>query len=259
LKKIVLILLSAAVVFFGCKKDTGTAVNLNSTDMAVINGELKGMWLFPTENQQIQDAGGKILSDNGYVAAPAMQFDGGSGVTFYNNLQTNAKGTYQLSTKDGFIFLDVTDAAGNDITYQVLVLTSQTLKLTSTEPYVYYNGPTPQPAKSVSDLALQKQNSADVTGGLVKVVINGNAPFTVNVFVTHTTKGDTTVLLDTRQNITGNYTFAFPTKSGDQLNVDVLGDYTRTSFYAYYNGVPMTGGLSYGAQEFKTTTGWMVP
>jgi hypothetical protein len=259
LKKILLVLLSAALVFMGCKKDTGTTVDLRSSDMAVINGELKGLWLFPTDNQQILDAAGKTLSDNGYVAAPAMQFDGGSGVTLYTNLQTKLNGTYQLSTKDGFIYLDVTNPDGTGVTYQVLMLTSQTLKLISTEPYVYYNGPTPVPAKSVSNVALQKQSSADVTGSLVKVIVNSNATFSISVYVTDTTKADTAVLLDSRQNIKGTYTFAFPAKSGNQLNVDILGDPNQTSFYAYYNGLPMSGGLSYGGQELKTTTGWMVP
>jgi len=252
-------LFSAAVVFIGCKKDTGTTVNLNATDMAVINGQLKGLWLFPTENQQIVDDAGKTISDNGYISAPAMQFDGGSGVTLYTNLQTKLKGTYQLSTKDGFIYLDVTYPDGNDVTYQVLVITSQTLKLISTEPYVYYSGATPVPAKAVSNITLQKQNSADVTGSLVKVTVISSSSFTINVFVTHTLKADTAVLMDTKQNIKGTYTFAFPTTSGDQLNVDVIGDYTQTAFYAYYNGYPMNGDLSYGGQEFKTTKGWMVP
>jgi hypothetical protein len=227
--------------------------------MAVINGQLKGLWLFPTDNQKIVATSGETLSDNGYVAAPAMQFDGGSGVTLYTNLQTKLQGTYQLGTKDGYIFLDVTYPNGNDITYQVLVLSNQTLKLISTEPYVYYSGGTPQPAKSVSNVELQKQNSADVTGNLVRVIVVGNAAYGVNVFVKHTTKADTAVLLDTRQNIKGTYTFAFPATSRDQLVVDVLGDYTQTSFYAYFNGLPMSGSVSYGAQEFKTSAGWIVP
>lgn len=260
MKKSLLILFSAAVVFFGCKKDTGTTVNLGVSDMAVINGELKGLWLFPTDNQLIvDDASGTTLSDNGYIAAPAMRFDGGSGVTLYTNLQTQTKGTYQLSNKNGLIYLDVTDATGNDITYQVLLITSQTLKLSTAEPYVYYDGSAPEPAKAVSNVVLQKQSSADVTGSLVKVIVNGSTAYSVNVFVTHTTKADTAVLMDSRQNIKGTYTFAFPATSGDQLNVDILGDPNQTSFYAYFNGLPMTGDISYGAQEFKTTSGWMVP
>jgi len=252
-------LFSAAVVFFGCKKDVGTTVSLTSSDMATINGELKGLWLFPTDNQQIQDTTGKTLADNGYIAAPAMQFDGGSGVTLYTNLQTQQKGTYQLSTKNGFIYLDVTYPDSTGVTYQVLVLTSQTLKLISTEPYVYYSGATPIPAKSVSNVALQKENSADVTGKLVKVFIASGTTYSVNVYVTHTLKADTPVLVETKQNIKGTFSFAFPATSGDQLNVDVLGDPGQISFYGYYNGLPMSGDFSYGAQEFKTTKGWMVP
>ncbi|MGZ3776814.1 MAG: hypothetical protein ACXVI9_04305, partial [Mucilaginibacter sp.] len=113
--------------------------------------------------------------------------------------------------------------------------------------------------KVVSNIVLQKENSADVTGKLVKVFIAGNSTYSVSVYVTHTLKADTAVLLDTKQNIKGTYTFAFPTTSGDQLNVDVLGDPNQISFYGYYNGLPMSGDFSYGAQEFKTTKGWMVP
>ncbi|MGZ3944450.1 MAG: hypothetical protein ACXVIY_11315 [Mucilaginibacter sp.] len=260
MKKILLVLFSAAVVFFGCKKDAGTTANLGASDMATINGELKGSWLFPTDHQQIVDnASGTALADNGYISAPSMQFDGGSGVTLYTNLQTKLKGTYQLSSKNGFIYLDVTYPNGNDITYQVLSITSQTLTLISTEPYVFYDGTAPEPAKVVSNIVLQKENSADVTGKLVKVFIAGNSTYSVSVYVTHTLKADTAVLLDTKQNIKGTYTFAFPTTSGDQLNVDVLGDPNQISFYGYYNGLPMSGDFSYGAQEFKTTKGWMVP
>jgi len=259
LKKLLLILVIAVAAIYGCKKDSGTKVVINSSDMAVINGQLRGLWLFPTNNQTITDESGKLLASNGFLSAPAYEFDGGGGATIITNTNTRVTGTYQLSTKDGLIFLDVTDNKGVDITYQVLLINNQTLKIVSKTPTVYNNGIENIPGETVSNIVLQKQSSADETGKLVKVVITGaTAPFNVSVFVTHKDV-DTATLLDTRQNVTGAYSFAFPTTAGDQLNAVVDGDYSLTSFYAYYDGLPMTGDLSYGANEFKTTGGWKVP
>jgi len=259
-KKLLLILLIAATAIYGCKKDSSTKVNVTSSDVAVINGELKGLWLFPTNNQTITDESGKLLASNGYLSAPAYEFNGGGGVTIILNTDTRNTGTYQLSTKDGLIYLDVTDNKGVDITYQVLSINSQTLKIVSKTPTVYNNGTENIPAETVSNIILQKQSSADQTGKLIKVVVTGAAaPFNISVFVTHTTGADTAVLLDTKQSVVGTYNFAFPTTAGDQLNAVIDGDYSLTSFYAYYDGLPMTGDLSYGANEFKTTGGWKVP
>ncbi|MBS1529967.1 MAG: hypothetical protein JSU01_06650 [Bacteroidetes bacterium] len=260
MKRLLLILCISAAVIYGCKKDSGTNVNVNSSDVAVINSQLKGTWLFPIDNQTITDISGAVLSNNGYVAAPALEFNGGSGVTIINNLQVRTTGTYQLSTKNGLIYLDITDSKGNDVTYQVLQINNLTLKLVSKAPYTYYNNGTPEPAETVSNITLQKQSSADVTGGFVTVEVISNVAYNVNVFVTHTKGADTAVLLDSKQNVNGIYTFAFPAKTGDQLNADVAGDYSQSAFYVYYNGIPMTGSLSVpGGQEFKTTTGWVVP
>jgi hypothetical protein len=259
LKKIFLFLSIAAAAIYGCKKDSGTKVNVNSSDVAVINSELKGLWLYPTEMQTVTDISGALLASNGYVPAPALRFDGGSGVTITSNLQIVSQGTYQLSTKNGLIYLDITDSKGNDITYQVLQINSQTLELVSKAPSTYYNNSTPEPAETVSDFTLQKQSSADVTASLVKVVMMSDAAYNVDIFVTNTKGADTAMLLDSRQDIKGAYTFAFPAKTGDQLNAQTTADYSQSAFYVYYNGIPMSGSVSAAAPGFKTTSGWLVP
>jgi hypothetical protein len=259
LKKIFLFLSIAAAAIYGCKKDSGTKVNVNSSDVAIINSELKGLWLYPTDAQTVTDISGSLLASNGYVPAPALQFDGGSGVTIISNLQIKSQGTYQLSTKNGLIYLDITDSKGNDITYQVLQINSQTLELVSKAPYTYYNNSTPEPAEAVSDIILQKQSSADVTASLVKVVVISGTAFNVDIFETNTKGADTAMLLDSRQDIKGAYTFAFPAKTGDQLNAQTTADYSQSAFYVYYNGIPMSGSVSAAAPGFKTTSGWLVP
>lgn len=261
MKKYLLFLFISVAVVYGCKKDSGASVNLSTSDMAVINGQLKGLWLFPDNYQKVTDMNGTLIAVNGYVDAPALQFDGGSGVTIITNLQDKNTGTYQLSAKNGMVYLDITDSKGNDVTYQVLLLNGQTLELVSKTPYTYYNNDSPVPALTVSDITLQKQTSADVTGGLVTtVVISNPLAFDINVFVTHTKGADTAVLLDSKTGVKDRYTFAFPAKTGDQLNAVVNADITQSTFYAYYNGIPMTGSLrSNGAQGFQTATGWTVP
>ena len=69
----------------------------------------------------------------------------------------------------------------------------------------------------------------------------------------------TSVILSNRADMKGTFTYEFVGKPGDQLSIDVGGDYTKTSFYAFYNGIPMAGNIGYDYEEIKTTTGWMVP
>ena len=262
MKKFLLVLFIAAVFFTGCQKDTSTAVKIGSADLTTVNSQLKGTWVFPVETQNVVDVNDKPLTTVQYITAPALQFDGSSKVKILQNTSTTLNGTYALSTSKGYIYLDVIYPDGTDINYQVLYVDSQTLKLLSSQPYVYYSGSNPEPASLVSNVLLQKQNSADVTGHLIRVSVVGDALYSVSVYVTNTklhTPADTAVLLDTKTNITGTYTYAFPTQSGDQLTLDILGDYTKTSFYAYYNGVPMTGDIGYPFGEIKTTSGWITP
>ncbi|MFI5162609.1 MAG: hypothetical protein ACHQHN_15125 [Sphingobacteriales bacterium] len=262
MKKFLFVLCIAAATFTGCQKDTSNVVKIGTIDLATINGQLKGLWLFPQDEQKIVDVSGSSLTDPSYTAAPAMQFDGGSKVTIFKDVNTTLKGTYTLSTTKGYIYLDVIYPDKTDINYQLAFIDSQTLKLISSEPYVYYAGNDPVSASQLSNVILQKQNAADVTGKLIKVFVNGSTPYDVSVYVSHTrleAVADTLILMDTKTGITGSYDFSFPTQSGDKLTLDINGDYTKVSFFAYYNGVPMTGNTAYLFQEIKTTTGWTTP
>lgn len=53
LKKFLFVLFVAATVFTGCQKDTSTAVKIGASDMATVNGQLKGLWLFPVEVKRL--------------------------------------------------------------------------------------------------------------------------------------------------------------------------------------------------------------
>ncbi len=230
--------------------------------MASVNGQLKGLWLFPVEAQKVVDTSGKPLTSPQYISSPALQFDGGSKVKIFQDINTSVNGTYKLSTSKGYVYVDIVYPGGMDVTYQVLFVDGQTLKLITSTPYVYYNGNNPEPASAVSSIVLKKQNSADVTGNIVKVTVVSDTLYSVAVYRTHThleAFADTAILMDRKTNITGTYNCSFPTVSGDKLTVDISGDYTKVNFYAYYNGIPMAGSVAYPFQEIKTTTGWMVP
>jgi hypothetical protein len=263
LKKFLLVLFIAATVFTGCQKDTSTAVKISSSDLATINGQLKGTWVFPVETQNVVDVNDKPLTTAQYTAAPALQFDGSTKVKIFQNTSTTLNGTYTLSTSKGYVFINVIYPDGTSISYQVSFVNSQTLKLISSQPYVYYAGGNPQPASTVSNVVLQKQNSADVTGHIVRVSVNSDTVYSVSVYYANTklhSPADTAVLVDSKANITGTYTFAFPSQSGYRLKVDIAGDYTKTTFYAYYNGIPLTGNTDYLFNEIKTgSSGWLTP
>jgi hypothetical protein len=171
LKKFLFVLFVAAAVFTGCQKDSSATVKIGASDMATVNGQLKGLWLFPLEAQKVVDTSGKPLISSQYVASPAMQFDGGSNVKIFQDVNTTINGTYKLSTSNGYVYLDVFYPGGADITYQVLFVDGQTLKLTTSAPYVYYSGNNPEPASAVSSIVLKKQNSADITGNIIKVTV----------------------------------------------------------------------------------------
>jgi len=230
--------------------------------MATVNGQLKGLWLFPVETQKIVNTSGEALTSPQYIPSSAMQFDGGSKVKIFQDMNTTSDGTYKLSTSNGYIYLDVVYPGGTDITYQVLFVDGQTLKLITSAPYVYYNGSNPEPASAVSSIVLKKQNSADITGNIVRVTVVSDTLYSVAIYRTHTRLeafADTAVLMDNKTNVTGTYSYSFPTVSGDKLTVDISGDYTKVIFYAYYNGIPMAGNVGYYFNEIKTTTGWTTP
>jgi hypothetical protein len=252
------------VALTGCKKDTSNTVNITSANLAMINGQLKGTWLFPIAYQRVITPSSGAVDSVLNGTSPAFQFDGGSHVNIIQDTKTTLKGTYSLSTQNGLIYIDITYPDGNDVLYQVLLNNAQTLKLTCTTPFIP-NGQTTAVAGKVleSTVTLQKQSASDVTGNLIRVVVIGNATrYSASVSVTHTlltAPADSTILLNTKLNTLGTYTYEFMAKSGDQLYVDILGDYTTTVFYAFYDGVPMAGNVGYDFQEIKTTTGWMVP
>jgi hypothetical protein len=263
LKKFLYVLFAAAI-FASCKKDTSTVVNITPADLSHINAQLKGIWLFPMESQKIVDTTGKTLAPLQFVASPALQFDGFSHVTIFQDIQTKIEGSYTLSTTNGFVYLDVTEPDGTDINYQVLFADGQTLKLVASEPYIYYSNSEPVSAQSISNILLKKQTGADVNGNIVRVVVqsDSSATYSVIVAVRHaasTAPADTSVILSNRADMKGTFTYEFVGKPGDQLSIDVGGDYTKTSFYAFYNGIPMAGNIGYDYEEIKTTTGWMVP
>ncbi|MFB9842946.1 hypothetical protein [Mucilaginibacter ginsenosidivorans] len=259
-----LYVLFAAAIFAGCKKDISTVVNITPADLSHINAQLKGIWLFPIESQKIVDTTGKALAPLQYVASPALQFDGFSHVTIFQDIQTKVEGTYTLSTTNGFVYLDVTEPDGTDVNYQVLFADGQTLKLVVSQPYIYYTNSTPVSAQSISNILLKKQTGADVNGNIVRVVVKSDSSVTYSVIIAvrHAAlaaPADTSIILSNRADMKGTFTYEFVGKEGDELSIDVGGDYTKTSFYAFYNGIPMAGNIGYDYQEIKTTTGWRVP
>lgn len=142
MKKLLLALFISAAVFSSCKKDTGTNVNITGTDLAAINGQLRGTWVFPIETSKIVDSTGATLVPSQSLPAPALQFYSSSGVNIMPDSRTTLKGTFTLSTDKGFIYLDIVYPDGSTVEYQVLQVTTQTLKLNLTQPYVYLNGST---------------------------------------------------------------------------------------------------------------------
>ncbi|HJP62438.1 MAG TPA: hypothetical protein VJ844_03305 [Mucilaginibacter sp.] len=259
-----LFVLFAAAVFAGCKKDVSTDVNITPADLSHINAQLKGVWVFPIQSQKIVDATGKVLVPSQYIPSAALQFDGFSHVTLHKDIATDVKATYTLSTANGFLYVDIVEPDGTDTNYQLLLADAQNLKLVATTPYIYYDNANAISAQSISNVELKKQTGAEVNGNIIRVVVKSDSSslYSVIVAVQHTAleaPGDTSIILSSKADIKGTFTYEFVGKSGDQLSVDVGGDYTKTSFYAFYNGVPMAGNIGYYFKEIKTTTGWMVP
>lgn len=264
MKKLLCVLFAAAAVLTGCQKDNSTLVNITASDLTTINNQLKGTWLFPIGYQRIIEPASGAIDSIFYAPAPSLQFDGGSHVNVLQDTKTTIKATYSLSAKNGMIYLDVTYPDGNDVLYQVLSVNGQTLKLESTMPYAPINDAATSGSGQMlqSNVTMTKQTAEDAASHLIRVVVKSDKSYySVSVSVTHTrlpAPADSTILLNSKINTLGNYTYEFMAKSGDQVYVDVLGDYTQTSFYVFYDGIPMAGNIGYDFQEMKTTTGWMV-
>ena len=261
MKKLLYLLFIAAAMFTGCQKDTSTNVSIGSGDLSAINNQLKGTWVFPVQTMSVVDSMGKPLAANESQASPAFKFDGNAKVDIMPDLHTVIKGTYLLSTKKGLIYVEVVYPDGTGIKYQVVLLNKETLQLSSTQSTVYYSGDTPIVADAVYNTLLKKQNSADVTGNLVRVVVVSDSLYNVGVYVSHNTAapGDTSVLMNSKVSATGTYTYAFVGQPGDHVTVDIFGSVTKTAFYVYYKGIPLTGHKESGYGEIRTSDGWDIP
>lgn len=261
-KKFLFVLFAAAAMFAGCQKDSSPVVNISKADLSVINGQLKGTWLFPVQTMNVVDSTNKVLAGGQYMTAPAFQFDGSTKVTIMPDIQTKQNGTYALSTDKGYIYLIIFYPDGSSIKYKVVSADAQNLKLSASQPYTYYDDQgNATEASAVSTISLKKQTSADVTGSLVRVTVLGGTKYNVGIYVlrnTHTA-GDTSVLLNSQVNLSGSYTYSFVARPSDHVKVDIFGDPSKTTFYAYYNGLALTGSIQTDDTEMVTTDGWNIP
>jgi hypothetical protein len=256
LKKFLLILVVAVVVLDSCKKDTNSTVNLTAADIANVSGQLKGSWVFPVKTLTVVDSTGKALLPSQNLPAAAFAFDGYKTVTVRPDPLTIQTGTYTVFTKQsGGIFINVTYSDGSTQEFQVTGLSSTSLTIASTQPYVYFDNGTLVPTVAVTSTNMQKLNAADTTGNLVRVVVKNDSIFSVKVYLTH---AGATQLVDSLSNTTGIYKLAVPAQSGDHLKIDVLGDFLKTAINAYVDGLPINGDISASGNETVTTNGWNV-
>ena len=256
MKKSILALFIAAALFAGCQKDTSTKVTLTSADLTVISAQLKGTWLFPAETLSIVDSTGKSLQPNQNLPLPALQFDGSSKVNIMPDEKTVIKGTYAISTVKGNIYVDIVYPDGTTLNYMVVLIDNQSLKMTSTQPYVYYVGNKAVSAQAVTTASFKKQSSADASSNMLRVTVQSDSLFNVGVYITH--PGDTTQLVGSQQKVTGSYGYSCLAKSGDKLKIDVLGSLTKTAVNAYYNGLPFGAGYELKAGEIVTSGDWVI-
>jgi hypothetical protein len=259
LKNFLLALFAAVIMFAGCQKDTNASVSLQSSDLAAINSQLKGTWVFPVQTLSVFDNTGKVLSPPQGMSAPAFQFDGNTKVNIMPDQSTVLKGTYELTTKNGFIYLSVTYPDNTNVSFQVLLVSNQLLKLSSTAPYTYLdaNNKSVQ-GNVVTNTQLKRQSSADITGNFITVSVMSDSLFNVGIYVTPLGV-DTARLLNSKEKGIGTYNYAFLGKHGDHVTIDLLGSVTGSSFYAYYKGIPFGGNVQALTNELKTgASGWTV-
>ncbi|HVV54862.1 MAG TPA: hypothetical protein VHC47_06040 [Mucilaginibacter sp.] len=262
LKKVFLLLFAAVIFFAACQKDTGTQVDITQGDMTAINAQLKGTWVFPVQTFSVVDTSGQQLSGTQNSSAPAFRFDGGTHVTVIYDIHTEINATYSLSADKGYVYLTINYPNDPPVKYKILRADASTLELTSTQPYIYTAGGSAIQASSVSNTTLKRQNSADVTANMVRVIVMSDSSFNAGIFVTHDVPypADTLTTLNTTvNNTTGSYSYSFIARTGDHLTVDMFGSVSKTSLYAYYNGVPLSGKLDTAYNEIVTTEGWDVP
>jgi hypothetical protein len=111
------------------------------------------------------------------------------------------------------------------------------------------------PTVAVTSTAMQRLNSSDINGQLVRVAVTHDSIYSVRVFLIHS---GLTQLVDSVSNISHPYLLAVPAQAGDQLKVAVMGNVLHTAINAYVDGLPMTGDISASGNETVTTNGWNV-
>lgn len=257
LKKLLLVLLVAGAILSGCKKDSAkSSITLSQADIAVVNTQLKGSWVFPIKTLTVVDDAGNPLLPGQNLPAAAFAFDGLSTVTIRPDPTTIQKGTYILSgTSDGKLNIHITYADNTTQDFKITLLTATSLTIASSEPYVYYHDGVLMPTVAVTSTAMQRLNSSDINGQLVRVAVTHDSVYSVKVYLTHS---GTTQMIDSVANISHPYVLAVPAQAGDHLKVDVLGNVLHTAINAYVDGLPITGDISASGEETVTTNGWNV-
>ena len=256
MKKLLLVLLVAGIAFSGCKKDSKSNVTLSQADIAQVNTQLKGTWVFPVKTLTVVDDTGKPLLPGQNLPAAAFAFDGLNTVTIRPDPTTVQTGTYALSgTTDGKLNIHVVYPDNTTQDFKITQLTGTSLTIASSEPYVYYHDGVLTPTVAVTSTAMQRLNSADINGQLVRVAVTHDSAYSVKVYLIH---GGASKLVDSVVNINHPYLLAVPALAGDQLKVDVLGNVLHTAINAYVDGLPIAGDISASGEETVTTNGWII-
>jgi hypothetical protein len=257
LKKLLFVLLVAGIALSGCKKDSSkSGVALTQADIATVNTQLKGTWVFPVKTLTVVDNNGKALLPGQNLPAAAFSFDGLNTVTIRPDPKTVQTGTYALTgTADGQLNLHVVYPDNTTQDFKITNLTGTSLTIASTEPYVYYHNGVLTPTVAVTSTAMQKLNSSDINGQLVRVAVTHDSVYSVKVYLT---RSGTTQMVDSVSNINHPYLLAVPAQTGDQLKVEVLGNVLHTAINAYVDGLPIIGDISASGDETVTTDGWIV-
>lgn len=259
MKKYLLLLIVLVAAISSCRKDIGTDVTISSGDLANINGQLQGSWVFPLTTLTVVNKSGTVLQPATNDPASAYEFNG-SKVTVRPDPQTALEGTYKLESNNGIVSIDIVYTDGTKDTLNVEALTDQTLTLTSRKDYTFYDGTTLTLQIADRVTTLKRESSADATGNFMNVVVTVPTQYNVSVYVTHQRgiPGETASLVGSKENTTGTYTLNLIALSNDLLKIDVLGDPNKTSINAYFKGVPISGQFYRTTNETVTTTGWTV-
>ena len=250
-------MLVAGIALSGCKKDSAKSnVALSQADIAQVSAQLKGTWVFPVKTLTVVDSNGKALLPGQNLPAAAFAFDGLSTVIIRPDPATVQTGTYALSgTTDGKLNIHVVYPDNTTQDFKITRLTSTSLTIASSEPYVYYHDGVLTPTVAVTSTAMQRLNSSDINGQLVRVAVTHDSAYSVKVYLTHS---GLTQLVDSVSNINQPYLLAVPAQAGDQLKVAVMGNVLHTAINAYVDGLPIAGDISASGNQTVTTNGWIV-